>query len=184
MIPSVRGDIISILHRLLTILQTKEFKDVLEVKKLSDNIIHQATLEQDQDAVSTAVVVYALSKMMEHTGNMVDYREFRPHVEQALGAIRRNKITEFRESIKQIYAVVAKKEAKMSRYVGEVLDHARMKKGCKFCEHGLSSAQSARLLNISQWELMQYLGKTRFPDQNGKLNDVRSRLRFARGLFR
>ena len=44
-------------------------------------------------------------------------------------------------------------------------------------------AKASEILGISQWELMNYIGKTQINDNIPDIIDARSRLRFARGLF-
>ena len=69
----IRNDILAVLRRLAEILEVKEEKDTLEIKELSNRVIHDASIFQDDDSVSVAVLVYALSKIIERAGNDFDY---------------------------------------------------------------------------------------------------------------
>lgn len=177
----VKEDIKSVLTQLITILSRKEQGDALKVKELSNHVIHNATLFQDEDSISVTVLVYALSKLME-SGTIREYGEFRKPIETAYKFLNRNDVERFRRRLRKIFVLISSKDSKLRLYVEDVLNHAQIRRGCKICEHGVSCAKSAELLNISQWELMQYLGKTRLADEL-KSSDVRSRLRFTRKLF-
>jgi hypothetical protein len=83
----------------------------------------------------------------------------------------------------KLYSLIEKHDTRLNLYATDVLHHAQIKKGCKVCEHGVSCAKSAQLMDISQWDLMQYLGKTTHSDIAGEGFDIRSRLKFVRGLF-
>ena len=72
----------------------------------------------------------------------------------------------------------------MKLYVQEVINQAQIKKGSKLCEHGLSCSKSAEILGISQWELMNYIGKTKLSEEEHDIVDLRTRIDYARGLFR
>lgn len=177
----IKEDIKAVLKELITILTHKNEGDALKVKELSNHVIHNAALFQDEDSISVTVLVYALSKLMEQ-GVVREYMEFRKPIETAYKFLNRNDVERFRRRLRKIFALVSSKDAKLRLYVEDVLNHSQVRRGCKICEHGVSCAKSAELLNISQWDLMQYLGKTLLADEL-KSSDVRSRLRFARKLF-
>ena len=63
-----------------------------------------------------------------------------------------------------------------------MLDAARIKKGSKMHQHGISMARTAELLGITQWELQDYIGK----QQEWKIKEmpVLKRLKIAREMFK
>lgn len=183
MLPEVKEDILSVLKSVIAILQQKEDKDVVEMKELSNHVIHDATLFEDQDAVSVAVFVHALSKIIERLGTGLNYNDFSARIEKAINELEANDAQGFRGIMRQLYSLIEQKDTKLNLYATDVLHHSQIKKGCKVCEHGMSCAKSAELLNISQWDLMQYLGKTTHADMAMDGHDIRSRLQFVRRLF-
>jgi hypothetical protein len=183
MLPEVKEDILDVLRRVAAIVQQKEDKDVLEMKELSNHVIHDATLFEDQDAVSIAVFVHALSKIIERMGADGSYKEFYTLIGKAAKELDVNDVQGFRGIMKKLFSLIEQKDSKLNLYATDVLHHSQIKKGCTVCEHGVSCAKSAELLNISQWDLMQYLGKTTTADHWGEGHDIRSRMRFVRGLF-
>ena len=66
----------------------------------------------------------------------------------------------------------------------EVIEEAKIKKGYKLHEHGISLGRTAEILGISQWELMNYVGKTKISDVDIVPTDVVQRLKLARGIFK
>ena len=62
---AVRNDALRIISRVIEILEAKEEKDPMELKELSNNTIHNASVFQDECSVSIAVLIYALSKIIE-----------------------------------------------------------------------------------------------------------------------
>jgi len=78
-----------------------------------------------------------------------------------------------------------KLDSKLSVYVEEVFDKAKINKGSRLHEHGLSLGRTAKILGVSEWELMDYVGKTGIADVKLNLTkNIGERLKFARSLFK
>ena len=177
-----RKDALSILGRVIGILQVKEEKDTQELKELSNHTIHNASVFQDDCSVSVAVVVYALSKVIERHQDELNYGKFIKILEKARASAANNEDYSFSLSIKELFSEISRVDSRLKAYVQEVINEARVKKGCKLCEHGLSTARASQIMGVSQWELMKYLGNTGLNEHSAGM-DVKSRVKFARGLF-
>ena len=179
----IRQDALEAVERIIEILKTKEDKDILELKDLSDHTIHNASIFQDDCSVSLAVFVYALSKIMgKYPQDSPEYKEIlnlfileKKHLED-------DDEKSFHDILKELFSIISKIDAKIDLYVQEVINNAQIKKGSKLCEHGVSCAKSAEVLGVSQWDLMNYLGKTKIVEYTPGI-DLKSRLKFARRLF-
>ena len=62
---TIKKDIISVLSKLTGILSVKDEKDVIEIRELSNHTIHNASVFQDEDSVSIAILTYSLSKIID-----------------------------------------------------------------------------------------------------------------------
>jgi len=181
MIDIVRRDIIAVLFEFLEILREKDDVDISQVRKISNHTIHNASVFQDEDSVSVAVLIYSLSKLMER--NSLDYSKISSMLKSGLEQIKSNNEEGFRKGIRNIFKYIRSVDNKLKLYIYEVINQAQIKKGCKMCEHGLSVARAAEIMGISQWELMHYLGKTTFLDRISEPVSVYSRMKIARNLF-
>jgi len=179
----IKKDILAVLNELVGILKVKEEADVVDVKKLSNHVIHNASVFQDEDSISVAILIYALSKIIDRNQKDLDYGKVLRMLNSCISNLTGNNDNGFRKSIKNIFNFIRTMDEKLKLYIHEVINQAQIKKGCKLCEHGISAARSAEVLGISQWELMHYLGKTTIIDQFSEPVNVSSRLKFARGLF-
>ena len=74
-------------------------------------------------------------------------------------------------------------EKKIGKYITEVLQQAKIKKGGRIYEHGLSVGMSAQIMGISKWELMDYLGATKVSEVTDEVSRLKSRLVNARRMF-
>ena len=178
----VRKDALQILDRVIEILQVKEEKDTQELKELSNHTIHNASVFQDDCSVSIAVVVYALSKIIQRHQYELNYVKFIKILEKARKSVANNEDYNFSLSIKELFSEISRIDDKLKAYMQEVINEAQVKKGCKLCEHGLSTAKASELIGVSQWELMKYLGNTSLNEHSAGI-DVKTRVKFARGLF-
>ncbi|MEK6875820.1 MAG: hypothetical protein AABX63_00295, partial [Nanoarchaeota archaeon] len=179
---AVRNDALQIISRVIEILETKEEKDTVELKDLSNNTIHNASVFQDECSVSIAVLIYALSKIIERNPEF-NYSGVFKLLKEARDKLENNKEDEFHITIKKLFSEISKLDNKIKLYAQEVINQAQIKKGSKLCEHGLSCAKASQILGISQWELMNYIGKTNLAENVPGIVDAGARLKFARSLF-
>ena len=179
----IKKDIITVLSDLVEILKVKEDSDISQIKELSNHVVHNASVFQDEDSISVAVLIYSLSKIMERKQKDVDYNKILSMLNLCILNLKNSNDESFRKSIKNIFNFIRMMDSKLKLYIHEVINQAQIKKGCKLCEHGISIARAAEVLGISQWELMHYVGKTTLIDQFSEPVNVSTRLKIARSLF-
>lgn len=179
----IKKDILAVLTELVEILKVKEESDIVEIKELSNHVIHNASIFQDEDSISVAVLIYSLSKITERKQKDLDYAKVLSMLNSCISNLKNNQDELFRKSIKNIFNFIRTMDEKLKLYIHEVINQAQIKKGCKLCEHGISVARAAEVLGISQWELMHYIGKTTLIDQLSEPVNVSKRLKIARSLF-
>lgn len=183
MLDIIKKDITTVLTELIEILKAKEESDIAEIKELSNHVIHNASVFQDEDSVSIAIMIYSLAKIIERNQKDVDYGRISIMLNSCTSSLQNNDEENFRKSVKSIFNFIRTMDEKIKLYIHEVINHAQIKKGCKLCEHGISISRSAEVLGISQWELMNYLGKTTLIDKFSDPVNVTNRLKIARSLF-
>lgn len=174
----VRQDILEVLKGGIEALREG---DAFRVKELSNNVIHNASIFQDEDSLGIAVLMYALSKTMEK--GRLDLTEVGKLLSKAKAALDSLNFDEHRLAVKLGLKKISEADARLKIFVSSVIDQAQLKKGCKICMHGVSVARTANILGISRWELMQYLGRTTFHDEVIETVNVQDRLALARKVF-
>ena len=179
---TVKEDIISVLEQAVKIIREQRFSDL---KELSNHTIHDASIFQDEDSISIAILIYAMSKTIERCCEKgIPYEKIENLVAKAKDFLKAERDDEYRKTIKSLFEVINTIDDKLKLFVEEVINRARVKKGSKLYEHGISLSRTAELLGISQWELMSYIGKTQIVEFIPEKVPVRQRLETARGLFR
>ncbi len=158
--------------------------DSNRLKKLSDATVHNAGIFQDMDSLSVAVVIYAISKLLERWGFESEYADqARNLLGSAQFSLEQGNTAEFHDKMKKVSDFASSADKEFRIYIEKVIDKAQIKKGSLLYEHGISAARVAELLNVGQWELMSYIGKTRIHDDAALASTVEQRLKFARTLF-
>ncbi len=179
----VKKDILEVLTDVIEILRIEEEKDVAELRELSNHTIHNASVFQDEDSVSIAILIYSLSKVIERREGIVNYSVLMKMIREAKRNLNNGKNDSYRKSIKGLFRFISSLDTKLKLYIEQVINQAEIKKGSKLYAHGISLGRASEVLGITQWELMFYIGKTKLTDVKGGVN-VRERLNYARGLFK
>lgn len=178
--PIIKEDIENVLSKVLVALEKHDF---IELSKLSNHTIHDASIFQEDDPLTLAVLVYSLSKVMRRCVERDKAcPAVAPQVKIALEALRAGDENAYRAAIKTILRGIGDIDSQMKLYIQEVVSNAKIKKGSKLHEHGISIARTAELLGLSMWELQNYIGKTVSDIPSDGIR-VKDRLRKARELF-
>jgi len=179
----IKNDILKVLSDAADILKEKEEKDVYELMELSNHTIHNASIFQDEDSVSIAILIYSLSKVIERQEGGMNYKVLLKFLLDAGNYLEQDRLDLYRKIIKRMFKFISTIDAKLKLYIEQVINQAEIKKGSKLYAHGISLGRAAEVLGVSQWELMSYIGKTKLTDIKGGVS-LRDRLDYARGLFR
>ncbi len=175
---SVKEDIITVLKNAITSVHNA---DLVGLREESDHIIHCSAIFQRQESIQTAVVVYALSKILER-GKTIDAKVL-DSIEKAIEFMKQDNLRGFNTEIKIILNMISVVDDQLSKYMQHIITEAQIKKGSRIYEHGISLGQTAEIFGLSQWELMKYIGKTRMSESIVETVPIRQRIAFARQLF-
>lgn len=182
-----RGHIINVLKETQAALRKEDY---VKIKNLSNEIIHTSSVGQDPDVISIAVIIYALSKLIERE-KFREYRNWPKFYKNYLGgldgiikALSRNDINRFRKEINFIRNTIQNLSGNLKNYIGEVFRKAQINKASRVYEHGISMEQTAKILGISVWELAEYAGGTGIGDVNLALTmPIKQRIKIVEEIF-
>ena len=176
----IKDDILNVINKAIIALETGKHE---ELGELSNHVIHDASIYQDNDSLSIAILIYSTSKVVQRCCEQnIDYSKLIPLMKNAINALKQDNFGAYNSSIHDIFGFIKTVDAKMKLYIQEVIDKAKIKKGSKIHEHGLSIGRTAEIMGITKWELMNYVGKTQIPDIKDAVS-VKKRLEFARKIF-
>lgn len=161
-----------------------------ELKALSDQTTHSATISKDPDNIIVAVLVYSLGKVMERDNyrNMEGWEEFYNDTIKNLDLAAKNlgndNIDGARRNLGEIRNSLNKIEGDLGIYVKDIFRKAEINKAFKLYEHGLSSEATADLLGVSLWDLASYIGQSHIGDAKVAITmPVKERVKIAEEIF-
>ncbi len=181
------GHLIEILSRTRNAL---EQEDAAELKKLSDQTIHSASVYQHTDYILVAVIIYSLSKIIERKNTLrisqwsIFIKNINSLLSLCISSLQQKKHAQFLKLLNKIKQRLEQESSDLHTLIKEVLRKASINKASKIYEHGLSLAKTTKLLGISQWELSEYIGSKEIPQNYlNKTIDVKSRAKMALEFF-
>ena len=166
-------------------------KEILILKDLSNQTIHSASIYQDPDNIAIAIILYALSKLIERRAYQ-EYkgwdrfeRVYKDSIDRAIIALRRKDIEVYREQIGNIREAIEELSGDLKIYIEDVFRKASINKASRLYEHGLSLEKTAKILGITLWELNEYVGQKGIGDINLAYTlDLNQRIKLAEDIFR
>ena len=180
--------IIRILQKTKKALQKE---DSIEIRNLSNQTIHTSSIYQDPDNLSVAVILYALSKIIERKDyrEEKDWKKFEKAYENALtkaiNDLKRNDLNHYRIHITEIRTAIKELSGDFKKYIDDVFRKAEINKASRLHEHGLSAEKTANILGITLWELNQYIGQTGISNVNlAYTRDLQNRIKAAEEIFK
>ncbi|MDD5133722.1 MAG: hypothetical protein PHD81_00155 [Candidatus Nanoarchaeia archaeon] len=164
-------------------------KDIKLLRDLSNHTLHSASIAQDPDSISVAVMVYSFSKIFERNYNEYkDWDKFysltKDNLKLSIKYLRKNDSEAYETAMKNILYGISNLDEKLRDYIQEVFEEAKINKASRIYEHGISLARTAELLGITQWELMNYVGTTGISDVPlSRTISIKERMNYARKVF-
>lgn len=180
-------------HLINVLEETKEAidkEDVLKLGELSNQTIHSASTNQDTGSITIAVIVYALSKIIERkdTLKIKNWNTFIKKIggvfTLAIKALKEDKIDKYEKYMEMTRRAITSTSLNIKPYIQDVMRKASINKASKIYEHGISLGQTAEILGITEWELSEYSGQTRVADVPFNMSwDVAKRAKMALEFF-
>ena len=165
--------------------------DVKAIRDESNNLIQSASLYQDESVIAVSVILYGLSKIYERSDyrGYPEWEEFHENVllclKQAYLHLINNEDAKYNSALGKLLSSIDKLGSKLKKYIKDVMDKAHISKASRFYEHGVSVGRTAKLLGVSSWDLMDYVGGTGIADVEENITqNVFKRIKFTRGLFK
>ena len=178
------NDVLEVLRGAQSAIKQRQFA---ALHSLSNRILHCIMVYQERPLLDVAVAIYSLNKLLEEEKVQMrkDAARFISTVladlDDAIDAMEDRNFGAFESHIHHLLKEIQRVSRKVEMYTQSVLDFARVKKGSKLYEHGLSLGAASELTGASKWELMEASGKTVFRDESIPIEE--KRIRLVRKMF-
>jgi len=173
------------------VLKSLKKEDYSKLKNLSNELVHESSIDQDPDIISVAVIIYSLSKIIERQfyKNYKEwykfYKNYLESISRAIKNLEKNEIEEFRTEIALIRGSLKSLNGDLKEYMQDIFRKASINKASKIYEHGISMGKTAKILGISIWELAEFAGQS----PSGEINlavtlPINKRIKIAEDFFK
>jgi predicted HTH domain antitoxin len=164
--------------------------NAFELQQLSDQTIHSASIEQHTDSITIAVLMYTLNKILSKK-NKINIKKweafvikFNLELEKAISELKKRDIEEFVRHLEHAKDLLKNASSSLKTNIQEVLNKAALNKASRIYEHGISLSQTSRLLDVTQWELAEYIGQRSIPDNPYNATvDIKKRAKVTLDFF-
>jgi hypothetical protein len=161
------------------------------VRDLSNQTNNTAALTNDPDNIATAVIVYALSRILEGEdykkmpGWNRFYQIYIQSIDKIIESLKKGDDQAYREEIKTIRKAIERLSGKLGLYIQDVFRKASINKASKIYEHGISMERTAGLLGLTLFELANYAGQKETTDvPQARTIDVKARIKLVEDIFK
>lgn len=163
--------------------------DTFRINQLSNQTNNTASITQDSDNITVAVIVYSIGKIIEreeyqsYPGWKKFYKNMLVYIDKEINALRKNDEKEISETLKLMRGEIENLSGKLKIYIRDVFRKAQINKASKIYEHGISLEKTAKLLGITMFELAGYAGQKEIepPGREGK--SLKQRIKLATDIF-
>lgn len=155
----IRKEILYDLNKTIEILETKEQKDIEELRELSNHAIEDVALHKDFDVISITVMVYSLYKVYNNL-TAKDREILLKELNRSRKSLKQNDFGGYNRGIKAIFRIIHNTGKDVKEHLQDVMQAAKIKKGTALLHKGLSIGQAAGLMGLSNWDLQGYAAKT------------------------
>lgn len=163
MISEAKKDVSNVVQEAISAIREGRYSDL---HAISDHTLHTITIYQDRDVIDVAVAIYALDKILEkekyakHPKIRVFTKTILLLLRDAQNNLQKNDYISFAGVVKELLENIQDFSKSIKFYIDDVLHFARIKKGTKLYEHGLSLGKAAELVGVAKWDLMPAIGET------------------------
>jgi len=176
------SDALIMLERAIKAIRTNNFADL---ERISNETIHNASIFQDTVSKKLAIIVLSIFKLEQQNvlaGKVTNLKSFAVDLAQLHDNLQHEQTDTCYKALDYILAKL--KKISSSTSIHNVVNRAEVKKSGKIYDHGISLAQSAQIMGISQWELYDYIGKSTLNNSSDDMDArVKKRVAYTRSLF-
>lgn len=161
-------------------------EDAIQLKNLSNQTVHTASITQDSDNIAVAVIVYSLSKIIErgYHGHPEWKKTIVSTLNNLISSIKKQDDKSFKSNLKLLKMTINKLSGSFRKYVQDVFTKASINKASKIHEHGISMERTAGLLGLTMFDLAGYTGQSVSAGVSlTKTIDTKSRIKLAIEMF-
>ena len=164
-------------------------EDLMGLRKLANETIKDAALQNSSLLAKIAVLAYALHKLLtkEHVVENHFWLEKKLAISETIGKaeqeLKEKNLQKFERELNSVTVNLRAVDKELGVYVQSAYDKARVKYAADAHYYGISLAQAAELLDVPKDDLQKYIGYTKQHDMEVDKKGITGRLEALRSVL-
>jgi len=160
--------------------------EIVALKKIGNNALHSAALENNRLLAKIALISYSLYKLStkEHIVRNRNWNSARKaifkNLENAFRQAREKKFLQVEKQLQLIIDNVVQTDRDMGYFLTNTFDKAKIKLASTAYAFGLSLGQAAELTGTTKEQLLEYIGNTVIHEEKLSEIGIKKRLELLR----
>ncbi|RME79318.1 MAG: hypothetical protein D6769_02775 [Methanobacteriota archaeon] len=139
-------------------------RNARRMRKLNDKVLNSLIISGEKEAISLAIITYALSKILsKRKFGDKKYNKHMDHIEQILLKMSEN--GEVSIGVGEVKKELVEMESKDPRYIFSLITKSKVKMAATLYAKGMSLSSVVKLFGIAKEEVLSYAGKTMMFDR-------------------
>lgn len=161
----------SLLDAIENIQNAFSFGQTSELRQIANQCIRRAALENDRLLAQTAVIAYALHKLLikEHVQRDTAWKPVQKKLVEKLRdahqQLEQKKTVEFEKQLNQLSDQIRKIDSALGNYIQNLIEKSKVKQASSLYALGVSLGQATELTQANKKTLFNYIGVTKLHDQ-------------------
>ena len=163
--------------------------DAMGLRRHANSIIKKAAFQNDKMLADVAIVSYVLHKLLtkehivRHENWKSNKRSLVNAIASALKALEANDTAKFCASMDSFSKQLKKIDSYFSRFMQNMLEHAKVKYAGDVYYYGLSLASAASLTGADKKKLQEFIGSTQVHEKEKYRKGMKERLRDLKAML-
>lgn len=188
MIVDTKKDVLDTLSETIESLETKQYADL---HMISDHLLHSITIHQEKTLIDLSIAIYVLNKILEKE-KYTNHLKVKDFVKKMLHlfkdmqkCMQKSDDAGFEKLVAETLISLQTFSRSIKFYIDDLLHFAKIKKGTKLYEHGISLGKAAELVGVAKWDLMPAIGETAIHEQLVAPKNINEkRIAFTEKIFK
>lgn len=160
------------------IVQEFERQNIIQLKKISNDLTEYCALNNDFSGLYLAVVVYVLHKTLTQT-HLVESKSWKRDKETILAffdRLKKQNKDSLQKNLKEFTNLFAKTNSELFRYFKAIEQKGRIKIGARLYSMSFSTKRIQELLYVNLYDLQNYISSSQMQNQKTNENLIKNKV--------
>jgi len=166
-----------------------KLNESMKLRQLSNSTIEEAALNSDKVLGEISLIAYSLHKLLSkpHIVKSKNWNKVKLNIlnslNKSINFLKKKNFDQFEKELDRIALNVSSIDSRLSNYIQNIYEKARIKQASRAYGFGLSLSQAQKLTNANKKDLLNYIGITRIHEKVKAKKGINERLKALKEVF-